>query len=100
MRAVYLWKTSVPVHIHIKDVRSDRFTKMLLLTIHHTPFMCLSTWIATLILCAQVYAYTASRLCFFLLTPAHVTPLKDDSTGAHLHSIVVTNQAPALDLAE
>ena len=73
---------------------------MLLLTIHHTPFMCLSTWIATLILCAQVYAYTASRLFFFLLTPAHVTPLKDDSTGAHLHSIVVTNQAPALDLAE
>ena len=37
---------------------------------------------------------------FFLLTSAHVTPLKDDSTGAHLHSVVVTNQAPALDLAE
>ena len=33
--------------------------------IHHTPFMCLSTWIDTLILCTQVYAHTASRLCFF-----------------------------------
>ena len=35
---MYLWKTSSPVHIHIKDVRSDRFTKVLLLTIctiHH-----------------------------------------------------------------
>ena len=31
MRAVYLWKTSVPVHIHMKDVRSGRFTKVLLL---------------------------------------------------------------------
>ena len=82
MRAVYLWKTSVPVHIHIKDVRSDRFTKGATpQNIHHTPFMCLSTGIDTLILCAQVYAHTASRLCvFFLLTPAHVTPLKDDST--------------------
>ena len=68
--------------------------------INHTPFMCLSTWIATLILCTQVYAHTASRLCLFWLNPAHVTPLKDDSTWAHLHFVVVTNQAPALDLAE
>ena len=59
--------------------------------IHHTPFMCLSTWIDTLILCTQVYAHTESRLCFFLLTPAHVTLFKVDSTWAHLHSIVVTN---------
>ena len=36
MRAVYLWKTSVPVHIHIKDVRSDRFTKGA--TPHNTPY--------------------------------------------------------------
>ena len=42
--------------------------------IHHTPFMCLSTWIDTLILCTQVYTHTASRLCFFFsLSPAHVT---------------------------
>ena len=33
--------------------------------IHNTPFMCLSTWIDTSILCAQVYAHTASRLYFF-----------------------------------
>ena len=48
--------------------------------IHHTPFMCLSTWIDTLILCAQVYAHTASRLYFFSLSPAHVKLFKVDST--------------------
>ena len=41
--------------------------------IHHTPFMCLSTWIDTLILYAQVYAHTASRFFISLLNPAHVT---------------------------
>ena len=48
----------------------------------------------------SIRLHSVSFVFFFLLTPAHVTPLKDDSTGAHLHSIVVTNQAPALDLAE
>ena len=41
----------------------------------------------------SIRSHSVSFVWFFLLTPGHVTPLKDDSTWAHLHSIVVINQA-------
>ena len=48
--------------------------------IHHTPFMSLSTWIDTLI-CAPKYTLTQRLVCFFfLLSLAHVTLFKVDST--------------------
>ena len=80
MRAVYLWKTSVSVHIHIKDVRSDRFTKGA--TPHNTPYtihVSINVDRHVNFVRPSIRSHSVSFV-FFWLSPAQVTPLKDDST--------------------